>query len=168
LSPVDLFLIRYVDRSLLCEERHRVLSLTKDVIPVASVMEVGSTAVEGVIGKEDIDILVRVPRELFGEARSTLDRRFKRNAYQMSNEEYQGYLIESPLDVAIQLTVTGGKFDRFERFVDLLRSNAALRTAYNDLKRAWNGRPMDQYRSAKAEFIERVLESSTRSSKSKG
>ena len=122
-------------------------------------IEVGSTAVEGVIGKEDLDFLVRVPPDRFGDARIILDRQFERNERQFANSEFQGYRVVSPIGVSIQLTTENGPLDVFEKFLLRLRSDPALRNAYNDLKLAWNGRPMDDYRAAKGDFIAAALAS---------
>lgn len=135
----------------------RAVAAVNEAVPFASVIEVGSTAVEGVIGKQDIDILVLVPREDFSRARLSLDRHFVRNPAQLSNESYQGYVIRSELDVAIQLTVAGSEYDKFERFLFALRSSPQLRAEYNQLKRLWDGRSMKEYQRAKAEFVESAL-----------
>ena len=75
---------------------------------------------------------------------------------------YQGYKVDSDLDVSIQLTVKGGAHDDFLDFLDFLerlRASATLRAEYNELKRSFDGRDMDEYRFAKRAFIERVLSS---------
>jgi len=160
LPDTEIFQIRDLDSNTLLNERARVLRLIEEIVPFASVMEVGSTAIEGVIGKQDIDFAVRTPLERFEEARSILDRHFQRNANQLSNAEYQGYLVPSPLDVAIQLLVAGGKYDHFERFLKLLSADETLRNAYNALKISWNGRSMNGYRRAKQTFIDKALDAS--------
>jgi len=139
-------------------ERERTLSLlTEAVGDQAEVIEVGSTAVDGVIGKGDLDVLVRAPAQDFASVRARLDAILTRNPHQLSNEIYQGYLVASPLDVAVQCTVAGGPYDDFEPFLRALRSDPELVAAYNALKRRWDGAPMGAYRSAKRAFIEDVL-----------
>jgi len=139
-------------------EVERVLGLVRAVIPpLAEVLEVGSTAVPGVIGKGDIDLHARAPKEHFDALRSALDGAFARNLDQLSDAAYQGYLVPSDLDVAIQCTVRGGPYDDFELFLEVLRADPVERAAYNELKRAWHGRPIDEYRAAKSEFISRAL-----------
>lgn len=139
-------------------EVERVLALVRAVIPSdAEVLEVGSTAVPGVIGKGDIDLLARASEEHFDALRDALDAHFERNATQLSNAVYQGYLVPSMFDVAIQCTVRGGPYDDFEGFLQALREDPAEVRAYNALKREWDGRPMTEYRAAKAAFVERVL-----------
>lgn len=150
----DHFRVRVVETAL---EAARVVSLVHQVVPDADVREVGSTAVVGAIGKGDIDVLVRVHAGEFSKVRGRLDRAFARNPDQLSSEDFQGYLVPSHLDVAIQLTVLGGPHDDFLRFADLLRASPRLLAEYNALKRAHDGAPMDLYRAAKAAFIESVL-----------
>jgi GrpB-like predicted nucleotidyltransferase (UPF0157 family) len=149
-------IVRHDPRQLM-RERERLLGAVREATTIGSLCEVGSTAVEGVVGKEDIDFALIVPRNQFGLARRDLDRVFRRDPQQMSNSEYQGYRLPSTYDAALQLVVFGSKFDTFERFLSRLRESASLRRAYNDLKVNWDGRPMDEYRTAKRAFIEAVL-----------
>lgn len=154
------FVLRAVDPIELACARDAALAQLRAALPAwADVLEVGSTAVEGVIGKGDIDLLVRVPAERFEEARGLVDQVFARNPDQLSNDRYQGYLVPSELDVAVQLTVRDGPYDSFVAFLDALRASPARVEQYNALKRAWDGRPMDEYREAKAAFIEEILRS---------
>lgn len=154
----DLFQIKTRDALLYEQERTRVLSALRLILPEADILEVGSTAVAGVIGKEDIDVLVRVKSPAFIKARTVLDVVFKRNPDQLSNAQYQGYLVNSSMDVAIQLTILGSFYDDFERFLDALRRDPQLLSRYNALKRAWDGKPMTEYRKAKRQFIESTLD----------
>ncbi len=151
------FRISDLDPAVIAAERQRALALIIETTPSAYVHEVGSTAVEGLIGKQDLDFLVRVPAEEFAEIRAALDRRFARNPEQLANEAYQGYIIESTLDVAVQLTVEGGAHDTFLTFLHALRESETLRTRYNNLKRSFDGRSMTEYRDAKRAFIESVV-----------
>lgn len=154
----ELFRLTTLSDAALRTEVERVLSLVRAVIPPgAEVLEVGSTAVPGVIGKGDIDLLARASHEHFDALRGALDAHFERNAGQLSNATYQGYLVPSSFDVAIQCTVRSGPYDDFEAFLHALREDPSEVSAYNELKRAWDGQSMAAYRVAKATFIERVL-----------
>jgi GrpB-like predicted nucleotidyltransferase (UPF0157 family) len=140
-------------------ERDRVLAELARVVPFADVREVGSTAVPGLPGKGDLDVLVRVPEDAFPRLLQALDAVYPRNPEQFASPIYQGYLVPSPLDVALQCTVAGGPHDDFLPFLDALRSDATLRASYADLKRRFDGEPMATYRAAKQAFIEEVLSS---------
>lgn len=154
---LERFHISDIDSQLLDRERNRILRLLRAQIPPERVYEVGSTAVPGVVGKQDLDFLVLVPARDFLCTRTKLDRHFPRNAEQLSTDVYQGYRVDSDLDVAIQLTVEDGPYDTFLVFLDRLRNSESLRSEYNELKRAFEGRPMKAYRDAKHAFIERVV-----------
>jgi GrpB-like predicted nucleotidyltransferase (UPF0157 family) len=129
-SESELFWIRQLSADTLDAERKNVLRRLLAAVPFASVMEVGSTALDDVVGKQDLDFAVRVSVQEFERARSALDSLLQRNDNQLSNSEYQGYIVASPLDVAVQLFVAGGEHDTFERFVVLLRARPDLRRAY--------------------------------------
>ena len=158
----DLFLISQADVAMIDTERRRVIELLSELLNSAYISEVGSTAVDGVIGKQDLDYLIRVPGEEFSQVREILDSRFDRISNQLSTDEYQGYIVKSELDVAIQLTIAGGAHDDFLDFLDLLKRSSELREHYNELKRNYHGKPMDEYRSAKRNFIETALLSKNR------
>ncbi len=142
---------------MLGSERVRVFhDLAKLRLP-AEILEVGSTAVPNVLGKQDIDILVRCSNNHFSSVRNRLSQSYLKNANQLSNDIYQGYIVPSPLDVSIQLTVKDGLYDHFERFLNLLRADEVVREAYNHLKQDCDGLPMSLYRDEKHHFIKRLL-----------
>lgn len=153
----DIFILREPPPDLPAE-RGRLLACVRSAAPWAEVLEVGSTTIEGLIGKQDLDLLVRVARTDFDRTRTRLDEEFARDEQQLSNELYQGYRVPGGLDAALQLTVAGCEYDRFTHFLDALREDPALVSAYNALKRRWHGKSMDDYRVEKASFIRSVLE----------
>jgi GrpB-like predicted nucleotidyltransferase (UPF0157 family) len=157
MRSTEIFKIRVVDSKLLARERNDVIRQLRRILPATAVSEVGSTAVEGVVGKQDLDFLVLVPRGRFQRTRDILDRKFERDKQQHSDHEFQGYRLPSAIGVAIQLTVKNGRHDVFGRFLSLLRADPEVRRAYNDLKFEWNLRSMNDYRAAKGEFIENAL-----------
>jgi len=138
-------------------EKVRVLRILRHLLPFYEVKETGSTAVPEVIGNQDLDFLIKVKTEQFRSARSTLDENFVRNAKQVSNENIQGYLVESNIDIALQLVVKNSDYDVFDEFVSALKHDPNLRLAYNHLKIQWDGRLMNEYRKAKRAFIEATL-----------
>ena len=153
----DIFHLQDLDPRIIAVERVRVFDLLQDLALPGSVMEVGSTAVAGAIGKQDIDFMVRVHRNDFMKVRDILDQNFRRNPDQLSNNEFQGYRVESSLDVSIQLLIAESGYDVFEDFLKILKSDPALVQSYNDLKRRWDGKSMEEYRDAKSRFIELAL-----------
>ncbi len=155
----EIFCINEIDAESISRERNRVKKLLSSILASDLLHEVGSTAIEGAIGKQDIDFLVRAPESEFVDIRKLLDTHFQRNPDQLSNDIYQGYNVESDLDVAIQLTVEDGPYDNFLDFRNQIRSNPELKSLYNQLKRQYNGRSMEEYRDAKNEFIQSTLKS---------
>ena len=153
----EYFTINDINEVELDAERQRTLAKLGEIVPQDSFFEVGSTAVPGVIGKQDLDFLVRVSKARFANTRSVLDTVFQRNSNQLSTDIYQGYTVKSDMDVAIQLTIEGGPHDTFLEFLERLRKSADLRTRYNDLKRKYDGKPMDDYRNEKRAFIEAAI-----------
>jgi GrpB-like predicted nucleotidyltransferase (UPF0157 family) len=138
-------------------ESERIQALLAAKLPYAEILEVGSSAVMGAIGKEDIDFAVLVPLRLFLDAKQELDGILERDEFQLCNDKYQGYKVKSPWEISVQLTVQGGEYDVFGLFMDALRRDQRLLDNYNALKRKFHGRPMYEYRVEKSKFIESVL-----------
>lgn len=129
-------------------------------MPFAEVFEVGSTAVPGLIGKGDLDVLVRCPAERFSELTAILDQVLSFNPEQLNDAQYRGYhwwLPDGSEGGAVQATVTGCPYDSFLEFREALLAEPRWIEAYNRLKREYDGHEMARYREAKAAFIERVL-----------
>jgi GrpB-like predicted nucleotidyltransferase (UPF0157 family) len=153
-------IFRIVDRPPgLSREVERIIDLVRKAVSYAHVEEIGSTALPGVVGKQDIDILATSDRGSFQKLIRDLDGRFKRDATQFSSPIYQAYVVESPYTSHIQATVLHGPHDTFRDFKRVLLSDQNLVSEYNSLKRRFDGQPMDAYRQAKSVFIERLLSS---------
>jgi GrpB-like predicted nucleotidyltransferase (UPF0157 family) len=135
------------------QERARILTLVRRVVPDAIVREIGSTAVQGILGKQDLDIVVLASEGTFDAIRRRLDVVFERDLDQFRDAIYQAYRVESFLDVKIQATVHGGPHDTFDAFLEALRVEPTVADGYNRLKLRWHGRPMHEYREAKSAFI---------------
>ncbi len=135
-------------------------TLARDLPTEADILHVGATSILGCLTKGDLDIVVRIPAGDFAVAEASLAACFPRNAGSIRTGEFSSF--EAPdhdPPVGIQLTVTGGTFDMFHQFAGALRADPDRLRQYNDLKRAFHGRPMDAYRAAKAAFIDDTLRS---------
>lgn len=132
--------------------------LTESDILHVEVLHVGSTAVPGSLTKGDLDIQVRVLVEQFARAKATLEKLFAVNEGGFSDEGAISFedFGQSP-SAGIHLTAIGSSNDIQYKFRDLLVASEALRQEYDDLKRQFEGRSMDAYRTAKTTFISRVL-----------
>lgn len=128
------------------------------LLPRARMEHVGSTAVPGSVTKGDLDICVIVEPADFADADALLGGRYRRNLGSIHTAEFAAFTAEDDaIDVGIQLVAAGSRWDAFVRWRDLLRSDPGLRRAYDVLKRRYDGKPMDEYRAAKSEFIDAVL-----------
>jgi GrpB-like predicted nucleotidyltransferase (UPF0157 family) len=129
-----------------------------EFLPGAHVEHVGSTAVPGCIGKGDVDVVVRVGSGEFEAARSILDGRLPRSSRNDATERYAEYdYARREQVVSVHLVAVDGTHDVFHQFKTLLLTQPGLVAQYNSLKRVWDGREMEGYRLAKAQFIESVL-----------
>ena len=130
------------------------------VLPATAIVQhVGATAVEGCITKGDLDIVVRVEEADFAQADRALETMFARNTGSVRTHSFAAF--EDPGSdppLGVQLTTIGGEFDVFHRFVEVLRRDPVALDEYNALKRAHEGRPIDEYRAAKDRFVASLLE----------
>lgn len=156
-DDTDVFRIKSPHLRMMRRERVRVVRFLREWLPYADVREVGSTAVPGVIGKEDLDFAIKVSADKFDCARMLLDTSFIRNPHQLSDHCIQGYNVESGLEVSLQLIVRNSPYDIFDSFLCMLKQDAELRDAYNRLKMQWDGKSMQAYRHAKDAFIAQAL-----------
>ncbi|MCK1609208.1 MULTISPECIES: GrpB family protein [unclassified Bradyrhizobium] len=131
----------------------------KNDLPNSAVIEhVGATAVPGCLTKGDLDICIRVDPEDFEAAAERLALSFERNSGSVRSDGFSAFMDNAahpPLGV--QLVTKGGELDFFVRFRDRLRESANLLSSYNDLKRRFEGRDMEDYRSVKTDFIQQAI-----------
>jgi ribosomal protein S18 acetylase RimI-like enzyme/GrpB-like predicted nucleotidyltransferase (UPF0157 family) len=138
----------------------RLTALLGVLLPGAEVEHIGATAVPGSLTKGDLDLMVRVPAELYDEALAALDGAFERN----HPEEWTPSLAsfnerpEAELPAGIQLVAAGSVADRaFAEWRGRLRSDPGLLGRYNDFKTRHAGDDYEAYTQAKGELIEAVL-----------
>ena len=127
-------------------------------LPFAEIEHIGSTAIRGALTKGDLDVLVRVSAEDFRAAEEALAGLFARNEGTARTETFASFkddATEPP--VGIQLVVRGTDWDVFSRFRDALNNEHRLVIQYNELKERYRNCSVDEYRSGKEAFIERVL-----------
>lgn len=128
-------------------------------LPQADIQHIGATAIPGCLTKGDLDLVVRVPEECFHHADDVLGSMFARNTGSVRSESFAAFEIEnSEPHVGIQLVAINSSFDFFPHFRDALRQSPELVGAYNNLKKRYNGAPMQSYRDAKNDFVSVVLE----------
>jgi len=131
-------------------------------LPDAEIHHVGSTAVRGSVTKGDLDVLVRVPQDAFQAAEDVLASIFERNTESTRSADFSAFLDKrTNPELGVQLVAVGGSADTFLAWRSMLETDPDLREKYNELKRAYEGRPMEEYREAKARFITKHLAGSS-------
>jgi GrpB-like predicted nucleotidyltransferase (UPF0157 family) len=134
--------------------------IIKERIPEADVQHVGSTAIPNSLTKGDLDIQVRVTQEQFPKAVQLLTALYQPNEGSDKTECFRAFKddsMEPPLGV--QLTVIDSEYDFFWKFRDILLQNDAYRIEYDELKRKFDGKEMDDYREAKSDFFHNLINS---------
>lgn len=136
-------------------------SYQKDIstlLPFAKIEHIGSSAIPNAISKGDLDIYIEVIPEQFEfviEQLKTLNFIEKQNTLRT----HELCMLESLNndDVAFQIVVTDSIFTFFLTFKNKLISSPTLVNEYNQLKLQCSHLDPDQYRTIKADFINRVL-----------
>jgi GrpB-like predicted nucleotidyltransferase (UPF0157 family) len=138
---------------------HQIREQILTVLPSARIEHIGSSSIEGLISKGDLDIFVGVERETFVHAISVLQAlRFtiKENTLRTDSLcPFESY--DFPMDVGIQLVVNGSQFENFLHFRELMNGNENLRERYNKLKVDSIGLEPQEYREIKSQFIESLF-----------
>ncbi|WP_085524234.1 GrpB family protein [Tuberibacillus sp. Marseille-P3662] len=132
----------------------------KSNLPESQVYHVGSTAVEGSLTKGDVDIQIRVTQEAFSQARAFLMEHYDINKGSDQTSFFCAFEKEDEiLPLGIQLTVKSSVVDNFWKVTQYFKENPEYIDLYNQLKRKYQGKDMDDYRKEKADFIEGILSS---------
>jgi len=140
-----------------------------ELLPDADVQHVGSTAIPNSLTKGDLDIQVRVSKEEFTGAVEVLSTLFEINEGSTKTDYFRAFKDDSlPLPLGVQLTVIDSELDIFWKFREVLLKNDEYRKEYDDLKRIFDGKALDDYRVAKSEFFERLMDSDEYKGYSKG
>jgi GrpB-like predicted nucleotidyltransferase (UPF0157 family) len=130
------------------------------VLPDAAIEHIGATAVPGALTKGDLDLLVRVERPAFADAKAKLGSLYAINQPENWNQTFASFmeLPKGEVPVGVQLVVADSADDRMlVSWRDQLLRNSELLDRYNRFKRGQVGADPDAYVEAKAKFIERIL-----------
>lgn len=135
-------------------------ALIEKLLPEADVQHVGSTAIPNSITKGDLDIQVRVDTNIFSNAVKELAKLYELNEGSVKTETFRAFKDDSTVPpVGVQLTVINSEFDFFWKFREILLMNDNYRKEYDNLKRNYEGKEMEDYREAKNKFFEKVMAS---------
>ncbi|MGM0885208.1 MAG: GrpB family protein [Bacillota bacterium] len=155
--------VNFYEHSIFHEKAQKLFleqkAIIEVVIPKADVQHVGSTAIPNSLTKGDLDIQVRVKPEEFLTAVHALSKLYFLNDGSISMDSFRAFkddTTDPPLGV--QLTVINTKFDFFWKFRDVLLMNDNYRVRYDELKKDFDGKEMDDYREGKNAFFEWLME----------
>lgn len=128
------------------------------LIPQADIQHVGSTALPHGQTKGDLDIQVRVTREVYVTvARDALAGQMAVEPGAFHGPDAISYKDDATTPpVGIHITVMGGACDFQWKFREVLVARPDLCDAYDDIKRRFEGGDMAAYREAKNAFFEMV------------
>ncbi|MEZ2457482.1 GrpB family protein [Salinicoccus roseus] len=131
------------------------------ILPEADIQHVGSTAVPNSITKGDLDIQVRVEASFFPKAVQELSKLYELNKGSIKTEYFRAFKDDSTTPpLGIQLTVIDCEVDFFWKFRDVLLMNDKYRLEYDELKRRYEGKNMEEYREAKNDFFVKIMTTS--------
>ena len=136
----------------------QVEGLLRRLVPTADIQHVGSTAIPGSLTKGDLDVQVRVAAGDYPAARARLAEVYAINEGGFASDDatsFEDY--DGQPALGVHLTVIGSGADIQWQFRDLLRASSDLRSEYDRLKQRYHGGSMEEYRTAKAVFVTRVL-----------
>ena len=153
----EVFEITYPDPDIISTEKSIFIQRLKQIAPDFSPIEVGSTAISGLIGKNDIDYLIYAPPKKFEKLITLLSNEFEDVPNQTQNSYYRAFKFPSKIDIAIQCTSDIKIRDKFLKFLNIMKTNTPLRQKYSDLKLNFDKRPMKEYRKEKERFIQEIL-----------
>jgi len=128
------------------------------LLPFAKIEHIGSSAIPNAISKGDLDIYIEVEPDQFEFAIAQLKTlNFIEKQNTLRTDEICMLESLNNDDVAFQIVVTDSVFTFFLTFRNKLMDSPALVNEYNQLKLKCSHLDHDQYRTIKADFINRVL-----------
>lgn len=144
-----------VDMAVLEARVDELRGALRALLPYAHVEHVGATAVPGLPTKGDLDLQVRVHRERFDDARATLAQHYRPCDRAYQPPDGASFDVDhARVPAMLHLTVIDSDADEQWVFRELLREDPALSSSFRQLRHAYAGRPMDEWRAAKAGVFE--------------
>ena len=142
------------------KSRERFSEIARDLsvaLPSARIEHVGSSAIERAISKGDLDVFVGVDSSDHPESITAL----QGLGYVIKEDTHRDSelcMLEQPgTNLALQVVANGSKYEFFITFRDVMNGSPELVDQYNELKLSCRGYSADTYRSAKSQFISRIL-----------
>lgn len=130
------------------------------LLPDADIQHVGSTSIPNSITKGDLDLVVRVSKEDFRNTIDQLKSLYDINQPENWSDTFASFKDDKNLDIdfGAQLVIKGSKSDDFVELRDILIRNPQLVDEFNAIKTKYDGKSMDEYRKAKADFFQKLRE----------
>lgn len=130
----------------------------KEILPADNeILQIGSSSVPGMIGKEDVDIQIRVAKEDFDVCEKALRENFQTKHEQNWKEHSAIFTDDEIWQIDIILTVAGSDRDHYYIVKEALMADSKKVEEFNELKKSFEGKPYGEYRLAKKDFIEKIL-----------
>jgi GrpB-like predicted nucleotidyltransferase (UPF0157 family) len=138
-------------RDIIALHRRELMDELADMLPLAELEHVGSTAVPASWTSGVVDLQVRVSKEEFADAEKELAERFARAERLPGGDGVAGFRDDSR-QATIRLTQKGGPGDVCHLHRDLLLDNPLLRERYDAIKRRHQKGDPQAYQADKAQF----------------
>lgn len=155
--------VNFYDSKLFNKNAERIFLIQKNkikmLLPDVDIQHVGSTAIPNSITKGDLDIQVRVYANEFAKAVELLSNLYEINEESIKTDTFRAFKDDTTSPpLGVQLTVIDADFDFLWKFREVLLANKNYREEYDNLKKEYEGKSMDEYREAKDEFFQGLME----------
>lgn len=138
---------------------NEIVSEIKQRFPDVSTIHIGSSSVDDLLTKGDLDILVIANSSNFQQLFNYLNEGYEINSGVELSSSFASFKDDSSIpNVGIQLALSLENDYDFLIFQNILLKSNKLKNEYNGLKKAFDGKLMVEYRAAKSDFIEKVLD----------
>ncbi|AMO33367.1 GrpB family protein [Lysinibacillus sphaericus] len=155
--------VNFYNSKLFNKNAERIFLIQKNkikmLLPDVDIQHVGSTAIPNSITKGDLDIQVRVYANEFAKAVELLSNLYEINEESIKTDTFRAFKDDTTSPpLGVQLTVIDADFDFLWKFREVLLANKNYREEYDNLKKEYEGKSMDEYREAKDEFFQGLME----------
>lgn len=126
------------------------------LFPYADIQHVGSCAIPGALGKFDIDIQIRIPRQFFEKVIEEMEKYYvPKHRDILWNNNWAIFRADdfTKDDIDYLITVIDAPEDDFYKVRDYLINHPEVLEEYNNLKLRYEGHPYGEYRKAKQNFL---------------